>query len=312
MAIDSNHFMAQKLLSRSTIITAFCSLTNMPLLVCDPETYNDQIWVFENEELLKKFGAAYTQRKIPLKGVSMKKESFSGFFVFLYTIGVNEVAYMTEGSVSKIPLEELAKRPDLSKVPAAARPVENPELQLTGLYFLQEFGRPVPNEEKVNLAQLDEEFSINMVRARYVIPIDLKEGPGSLNEKISSRQYNVPILKLKNGDSLQPIFSDMVEFNKFRGQKKLNAITVPFAAIRQFLVKDAKGFILNPAGFHAVMPVKLLEALSEKFPEEAKQGLEEAKKIAQTVPKIQQMAAAKAANNHSKVTVMPGAGKKKT
>ena len=178
MAID-NHFMIQKFLSRQKIIVAFCGITNMPLLVCDPDSYNDQVWVFENENLLKKFAAAYIQRKVPIRGAIIPKNAFKNFYTTLFSIGANELVYTAEGSVSKFPLEEVVKRPDYSSLPEAARPVENPELQLTGLYFLQEFGRQVPNEEKENLQQLDEEFSVNMVRARYIVGVELKDGPGT-------------------------------------------------------------------------------------------------------------------------------------
>ena len=192
------------------------------------------------------------------------------------------------------------KRPDYSSLPEAARPVENPELQLTGLYFLQEFGRQVPNEEKENLQQLDEEFSVNMVRARYIVGVELKDGPGTVAEKMARRQYSIPILKGKNGDVLQPVFSDMFEFSKFRQKRQLNAIAVPFSSLKALLIKDAKGFILNPGGFHAA-----------RFPEEAKKGAEEAKRIAQTAAGVVNHApdsqGTPAGAQHSKVTVMPGA-----
>ena len=310
MTID-NHFMIQKFLSRQKIIVAFCGITNMPLLVCDPDSYNDQVWVFENENLLKKFAAAYIQRKVPIRGAIIPKNAFKNFYTTLFSIGANELVYTAEGSVSKFPLEEVVKRPDYSSLPEAARPVENPELQLTGLYFLQEFGRQVPNEEKENLQQLDEEFSVNMVRARYMVGVELKDGPGTVAEKMARRQYSIPILKGKNGDVLQPVFSDMFEFSKFRQKRQLNAIAVPFSSLKALLIKDAKGFILNPGGFHAIMPPALLDALSARFPEEAKKGAEEAKRIAQTAAGVVNHApdsqGAPAGAQHSKVTVMPGA-----
>ena len=180
-----------------------------------------------------------------------------------------------------------------------------------GLYFLQEFGRQVPNEEKENLQQLDEEFSVNMVRARYIVGVELKDGPGTVAEKMARRQYSIPILKGKNGDVLQPVFSDMFEFSKFRQKRQLNAIAVPFSSLKALLIKDAKGFILNPGGFHAIMPPALLDALSARFPEEAKKGAEEAKRIAQTAAGVVNHApdsqGAPAGAQHSKVTVMPGA-----
>ena len=40
---------------------------------------------------------------------------------------------------------------------------------------------------------------------------------------------------------------------------------MPFAHLPRVLVKDSKGFVLNPAGFHIAMPKELLEGLSKRF-----------------------------------------------
>ena len=278
MAIDDS-FMVHKLLGMETVIAAFSQVTGQPLAVCDPETYNDQIWLFEDETLLKEFAKPYTEKKLPIRGVAFKKEQLPQFLTSLHIIGINEVAFSSEAGVSKIPLEDLAAEPEYRKLPEGRRPVENPELQLTGMYFLQEVTRQVPNEEKTDLPQLDEEFSVNLARARYIIPIELKDGPGTMSEKIRNKQYSIPILKNKNGDMLQPLFTDMFEFTRFRKNNQISAIAAPFASLKSMLVKEAKGYMLNPAGFHIIIPPQLIETITKNFPDAVEEGNEKARQL---------------------------------
>lgn len=264
MAVDKS-FLIKKIQKRTNMIVAYCGYTGMPLVVCDPETFNDQVYIFETEALLQEFAKPYIERKVLLRGVQYKNAQFLQFFSSLFTMGVNELVFVNEGATTKIELEELVRRPDYSKLRKEEVPVLNPELQLTGLYFMQEASRPVPNEEKENLKDLEEELAANMVKARYLVAIEMNEGPESDAEKLKNKQYKLPILKNKNGDVLQPVFTDPVEFQKFAKGKKLKAISVPYADLSKLLVKEAKGFMLNPAGYHILMPKELLVGLSKRF-----------------------------------------------
>ena len=104
----------------------------------DPDTYNDQVWVFDGEDELKKFVEEYAQKKYLIRGAKMEQKQFGGFFASLYTLDVNEIAYVSDDAVTKIALSDLVKRLDFSNLPPLQRPVENPSLQLSGLYFMQE------------------------------------------------------------------------------------------------------------------------------------------------------------------------------
>lgn len=250
------------------MIVAYCAYTNMPFVICDPETFNDQIWIFETEEQLKEFAKPYTEKKIMLKGIKYPNKNFLGFFSMLFTIGVNELVFVNDKGQERLELGELVKRPDFSKLPKEQQPVTNPELQLTGLYFMQEAARPVPNEEK-HAAELEEELAANLFKARYIVPLELLEGPESDMEKLKNKKYRLPILKNKNGDMLQPLFTDPNELAKFDREKKLKALAMPFANLTKVLIKDSKGFLLNPAGFHIAMPKELVEGLPKRFGQDA-------------------------------------------
>ena len=76
MAVD-NTFLVRKIQSKEKIYAPFCVFTNSPLLVCDPVTFSDQVWLFDTEKLLQDFAAPYIQeKKLLLRGVEMKNTDF--------------------------------------------------------------------------------------------------------------------------------------------------------------------------------------------------------------------------------------------
>ena len=52
MAVD-NSFLIKKIQSRTKMFVAYSAITNMPLVTCDEETANDQVWIFQTKELLE-------------------------------------------------------------------------------------------------------------------------------------------------------------------------------------------------------------------------------------------------------------------
>jgi hypothetical protein len=236
----------------------------MPFVVCDPETYNDQVWIFDTNEQLQEFAKPYTEKKILLKGIQYPNKAFLGFFSMLYSIGVNELVFVSEAGQETLELAELVRKPDYSNRPKEQQPIQNPELQLTGLYFMQEASRPIPNEEK-DLKDLEEELAANMVKAKYIVPIELLEGPESDDEKLKNRKYRLPILKNKKEEVFQPAFTDPMEMAKFNRENKFKALVMPFSSLSKAVISESKGFLLNPGGYHIAMPKELLEGLTKRF-----------------------------------------------
>jgi hypothetical protein len=263
MAIDKT-FLIRSIQKKENIIVAYCAFTNMPFVVCDPETYNDQVWIFDTNEQLQEFAKPYTEKKILLKGIQYPNKAFLGFFSMLYSIGVNELVFVSEAGQETLELAELVRKPDYSNRPKEQQPIQNPELQLTGLYFMQEASRPIPNEEK-DLKDLEEELAANMVKAKYIVPIELLEGPESDDEKLKNRKYRLPILKNKKEEVFQPAFTDPMEMAKFNRENKFKALVMPFSSLSKAVISESKGFLLNPGGYHIAMPKELLEGLTKRF-----------------------------------------------
>ncbi len=306
MSID-NKFLIKQVLQRDSFYACFCQATRMPFLYCDPVTYADQVWIFSDEAGLKEFAERFAGKKLPLQGVLIKKAQYTGFFGSLLHIGVTEIVFTQNGASVPIPIGQFVALKDMSKVPAALRPLENPQLALTGLYMMQEVSRKVPAAEKEDLNDLQEEFLVNLARSRFLIPVQVKSGPGTVVEKLQKKQFAFVELTMKNGDVYRPIFGDNVEFTKFVQQQKkpIQPITMPFASLKSALPSKAKGYLLNPSGCQIVLQVPLIDQVLQVFPDAVKQGVEESKKIAKSLAGPQVRKAQKDESGKSKVMKMP-------
>ena len=89
--------------------------------------------------------------------------------------------------------------------------------------------------------QLPEEILADFTKGTYITAF--QEGSG------------VPLLKQKNGDAYQPIFTDIIEFGKFNAKNQFKAIAVTANKIPSILVKEAKGVVVNPFGVNLQMPI---------------------------------------------------------
>ena len=53
----------------------------------------------------------------------------------------------------------------------------------------------------------------------------------------------------------QPIFTDILEFRRLAGDKKLKMLAIPSAKIPEALIPDARGVVINPLGVNAQLSV---------------------------------------------------------
>lgn len=231
-----------ELKGREDIYVLYSQVTKLPYVTCGEETYNDQAWFFAEEEALKEYGKKKLDDKILLMGMKYEKKNFPRMYGLLYSIGVNSVIWNRGGEQVEIELSEIVREPDLSKVPPEKRPLINPTLQLSGIYFMQELRRPVEKEERKNLHEQEEELIANLKKADFLIALN---PAGEDPKKIS-----LPYLKNKDGKILQPVFSDVMEFEKFAKGKKLRVIKLPFEKLPGILTEQAEAVVVNPMGFN--------------------------------------------------------------
>ena len=129
------------------VIMSLC--TKMPYVVCDKETFDDEVLLYFKEEDIRREGKRLIEEKIPVQIAKVDANQMLHFYGNLYTMGVNCLMvdqYME--SECRIQLSELVNRPGQNKPDAPEEEkktwIENPSLHLTALYFMQELRRP-PN-----------------------------------------------------------------------------------------------------------------------------------------------------------------------
>lgn len=56
----------QKIQTREEVFALFSRATRQPFVICDAESFNDQVWIFENQEDLEKQHSLLQQKKMQL------------------------------------------------------------------------------------------------------------------------------------------------------------------------------------------------------------------------------------------------------
>ena len=250
----------KELQTRETIFVAYSQATKLPYVICDEESFNDQVWVFATEEEIKAFGQKKLQDKILLMGMKYENKDFPRFYGTLYAIGVNSVVWVDGENQIEVELAKIARQADFSKLEPSKQPLFNSTLQLSGIYFMQELRRPIKKEERtVNLREMEEELIVNLKKSEFLVAM--------ATDPEDPNKVNIPYLKNKEGDILQPAFTDVMEFDKFARGKKLRAAKVPFAKLPGLIIKQAKGFVINPMGFNLILDrVQLGKILGIQIP----------------------------------------------
>ena len=236
----------KKLQTRENIFVAYSQATKLPYVICDEESFNDQVWVFATEEEIKEFGKKKLEEKVLLMGMKYERKDYPRFYGTLYAIGVNSVVWVDGENKAEVELTKIAKQADFSQLEEKKRPLFNSTLQLSGIYFMQELRRPIKKEERTaNMREMEEELIVNLRKSEVLIAMAADE-----NEPT---KVNIPYLKNKDGDILQPAFTDVMEFDKFARGKKMRAAKVPFDKLPGLFIPQAKSFVINPMGFNLIL-----------------------------------------------------------
>ena len=91
-----------------------------------------------SEEEAKKQADRMLDAKIPVRLVNVKKEHRLEFFTGLFPMGVNCILVCTGEEKVQVQLNDLVIRTAEEDLPEDEPRIENPELHLTALYFVQE------------------------------------------------------------------------------------------------------------------------------------------------------------------------------
>lgn len=217
--------------------------TRMPYVVCDEETFDDEVLLFFSEEAARQEAKRLMELKNPVAIAKVELDRRLEFFTSLFPIGVNclRIDKGTDGEVT-VQHNELIKREEPENYPEGKVRVENPELHLTALYFTQEFCRNREAGMTEELAALYEEIQAHFRKGNYIIPAE--EGKG------------IPMLKNAEDKAYLPIFTDYQEFQKFNREGKLKGGVVKAEKIPELISKEMTGVTINPFGVNMILDMK--------------------------------------------------------
>lgn len=242
----------------------FCNHTRMPYVECDEETYSDKAFLFTDEEKAKAFVESYQEKKQSLTIVPVEKASAMHYFASLIADGFDMLSFHDE-EIHEYPIEQVVTRTLREGV---KKPIENPSLQLSMMYFMQGVHTAETDEEKAESRSREEEMMANIARAVYLVPFSKIEGETDEegNQKVSLMQ-----LKNKEGDVYIPLFTDMDEFLKIRpAEGTSNLLPMGFKQIRSTKLDQLKGFLINPGSIAVQLNAQNITAIDLKFGDQAK------------------------------------------
>ena len=233
----------QKIRNGEELYAVMSPCTRMPFVYCNPETYDDDVFLYFDKDGANKGARWLLEGKNPIQLASIDKNSRLDFFTSLFPMGVNAVS-VDKGLMYEtgFQLEHLVRRHDAEQTPEGKVRIENPELHLTSLYFAQEFRKNMGAKTELpeELKELNEEMVVHFCKGKYIIAVEDEKG--------------FPMLQ-KNKEVYQPVFTDIREFRKFNREKKYGMVVVEYDKIRNIFTPETKGVVLNPFGVDIILKI---------------------------------------------------------
>ena len=239
MSIDRKKIALSMLRNSQVIYVIMSQCTHLPYVACDTETYDDEIFVYFTEKEAKEKAGQLIKEKNPVQILKVENKSFLVFYTSLYSMGVNCLV-VGDGTSQRtaVQLDDFIHRPSGEKLPKGQVRVENPEFHLTAIYFVQELRKQQNSEQNAEmtkeLKELNDEMLVHFREGRFILATQEDKG--------------IPILKQKDGQVYQPLFTDIQEFQKFNRENKFKALVIDSDKIVNVLSKESVGVVVNPFG----------------------------------------------------------------
>ncbi len=265
MTVQEKAKWIRKLQTCKQLYVPFSMATRLPFVICDPESFNDQAHLFVDKEQVVAFVKPYLEEKYVISGMEIAVAQRLSFLINLISIGVNTIVFHDQdGTCAELELTEVIQLKENKNLPENQRPLINPQLQLSAIYFMQAIRRPDVDLEDPKIKELEEEASANAVRAQYLMPVEVLEEEGEDGKK-KAKGIKFPYLQNKENNMVQPIFTDGTELKKFVREQKMQILKVAFADLVKYTTKDSYGFAINPLGINMLIRKEQIPAMVKRF-----------------------------------------------
>ncbi len=230
-----------KLQTAKEVYVIFSGATNCPYVYCDPDTADDEIFLYLKKDEGRAERDRLTEQNIPVSLAIIKNKQFLFFYTSLYTMGINAVMVYEGGKPIRVQLADIVTRKMPDNENGGKEWIENPELHLTALYLMQEIRKDPKAEPTQEEQDMFDEISADLAGARLIQPV--------VKDKKA-----VPMLQMKD-EAYQPMFTDMLEFQKFNTEEQFRPLIVESEKMSSILLPQASGIIINPRGVN--LPLKI-------------------------------------------------------
>lgn len=212
------------------VVMSLC--TKLPYIVCDEETYDDEVLIYFTDDEVRAEFERLNKMRIPVNVTKLNTKQMMFFFTSLFTMGVNAMLLNMNGEKTIVQLTEIVKKKEKEEMPEGSNWVENPELHLTAIYLAQTLRTPTTENITDKLRELQEELTDCFRKGKFIFGME-KEGQGT------------PLAKLKDEKTYLPVFTDVLEFQRFNKENKFRPVVVEGANLPKILPKQAQGVVLN-------------------------------------------------------------------
>lgn len=243
----------EALKSMKSFYSIFFTPTTMPYVVCDEESFDDEVLIYSSLEKVKESVLRLQKAGEKVQAVEVKQEQFLVFFSNMFCYGANALLLDEQDSRILLSVDRICKRPDEKSVENKAALVSNPSFQLTTMYFMQEMHKDGQKDEQ-KAKELQEELLVNLTRGVFLLPV--------FKETQEEGMQKVPYLKNKEGDVYLPIFTDMYEFAKYNKNNQFHVLILKFMEVLRYLREDLKGISVNPFGNNLLLLGDVLRRLT--------------------------------------------------
>lgn len=216
---------------------------------------NDKVWMFSKKEYADNAKDYYLQQSITLEIKRISKEEMFENFASLHRLGIKKILIDNGEHSIVINRDNILPPIDWNDTPAINIPVENPNLQRSMIKFFQKIYTKKNSEEwEQHLYNLEEEMLRNVITARYLIPMQIKENGASIaNVKEDSTlkkgaTIEVASLVCNEDDSqVLPVFTDWIEFEKVYDRNMWTGSIATYEDLLELSEKSG-GIVINFKG----------------------------------------------------------------
>ena len=229
------------------IYALYCLYTRSPFLLFNARKGLPTAFLFYSKASADKRAEELAGQGYRCQSMKIDKKDRLRFMSDLYFYGAQNILFETKDGPTEVLLMQIAAKADMSKVPAARRPIENPKLQTCLIYYAQDLRKksdqPINDEIR---KKMDQSLGVTMAKAKFILPCLEKPNPVNPGKKLLAPIF----LQNKEKDKkLLPLFSDTMEFSRFNKDRRFGSMVVDCAALVEMeIVNEADFYVINPIG----------------------------------------------------------------